>query len=368
LINFRAGIIRALVSSGYEVIAVAPLDGYSDLLPALGCRYISFPMDNKGTNPVRDLLLIARFFFLFLNERPHIILAYTVKPNIYSSLVARTLGIPIINNIAGLGSVFINDNFLTKIVKFLYRVTMSHSTKIFFQNDDDMRLFLVHKLVRTGVVDRVPGSGVDLLKFQFKPLPNVFPLRFILIARMILEKGVGEFVEAAKIIKTRGFDIDFCLVGFLDVQNSGAVSRKQMDDWLKEGHIYYLGEFKDVRQQIESADCVVLPSFYREGVPRTLLEAAAMGRPIITTNTVGCKDVVDDGVNGFVCNPRDSVQLADTIERMIRLTNDERTIMGIKSREKVTREFDEKIVIEKYLKAISNIIGTSSACLNTSKN
>ncbi len=356
LVNFRSGLIRALVASGYEVAAVAPPDEYISRLEELGCRFVPLPMDNKGTHPGRDLLLLWRFYQLLWRERPDVYLGYTVKPNVYGSLAAHALGIPVINNIAGLGTVFIKEGWLTRLVRGLYRLALFRSAKVFFQNDDDRAMFVARGLVRAAFTDRLPGSGIDLARFSPVPLSSQPPLRFLLIARMLWDKGVGEYVEAARLLKGRAAKAEFCLLGFLDVQNSAAISRQQMDEWVAEGVVRYLGVSDNVASEIAAADCVVLPSFYREGVPRTLLEAAAMGRPIITTNSVGCREVVDDGVNGYLIRPRDAADLAEKMEQIIALSSAARTAMGIRGREKVEREFDEQIVIGKYLAAIAEAL------------
>lgn len=398
LVNFRAGLIRALGDAGYEVIAVAPPDEYAPRLAELCCRFVPLPMDNKGTHPGRDLLLFWRFYWLLRKERPGVFLGYTIKPNIYGSLAAHLLGIPVINNIAGLGAVFVKESWLTRLVRALYRLALSRSAKVFFQNEDDRRLFIEGGLVGEEITDRLPGSGIDLAKFTPVPLPasespNHFlsrgerndehprdlpspshhpflpktgergktdkpgcPVRFLLIARMLWDKGVGEFVEAARILERRGIEAECCLLGFLDVQNPAAISRQRMDEWVAEGVVRYLGTSDDVRTEIAMSDCVVLPSYYREGVPRTLLEAAAMARPLITTDAVGCREVVDDGVNGYLCRPRDAEDLAEKMERMASLSPQERQWMGLKGREKMEREFDERIVIRRYMHTISSIL------------
>lgn len=355
LVNFRGGLIRALVDAGHEVIAVAPQDEYSIRLAALGCRHVPLSMDNKGTNPGRDLLLLWRFYRLLKRERPAAFLGYTVKPNVYGSLAAHALGIPVINNIAGLGAVFIADTWLTILVRGLYRLALSRSARVFFQNEDDRHLFVGGGLVRREVTDRVPGSGVDLEYFSATtPLASGHRVRFLLIARMLWDKGVGEYVEAARMVKTRVASAEFFLLGFLDVQNPAAIPRETVRTWVEEGAVSYLGVSDDVRPHIADADCVVLPS-YREGTSRTLLEAAAMARPLITTDAVGCREVVDDGINGFLCRPRDAADLAAKMERMIALPPSERVAMGQRGRDKIEREFDEKIVVEKYLAAIAEI-------------
>lgn len=357
LVNFRAGLIRVLVAQGYEVVAVAPPDDFVPRLEQLGCRYVPLPMDNKGRNPGRDLLLLWRFFLVLRNERPDVFLGYTVKPNVYGSIAAHALGIPVINNVAGLGAVFIKDSWLTRLVRGLYRIALWRSARVFFQNADDRRLFVDGGVVRADITDQVPGSGIDLSRFAAVALPVTGrPLRFLLIARMLWDKGVGEYVEAARMTKRRGANADFCLLGFWDVQNPAAISREQMDAWVAEGVVSFLGTTDDVRPYIADADCVVLPS-YREGTPRTLLEAASMGRPLIATDVVGCREVVDDGKNGFLCRLRDASDLAEKMECMIALSPAARSVMGRRGREKVEREFDENFVIRKYLETIAEIAG-----------
>lgn len=358
LVNFRAGLIRTLVAQGHEVVAVAPYDSYAPRLTALGCRFVPLPMDNQGTHPGRDALLLWRFVRLFMRERPDVYLGYTVKPNVYGSLAARWLGIPVINNIAGLGAVFIKDGWLVRLVRWLYHMALRRSVKVFFQNDDDRRLFIAGGLVRAEVTDLLPGSGIDLQRFAVVPLGSTDSIerkfRFLLIARMLWDKGVAEYVEAARLIKARWPQAECCLLGFVDVPNPAAISRAQMDDWVVRGYVNYLGVSDDVRIEIAVADCIVLPS-YREGTPRTLLEAAAMGRPIITTDAVGCREVVDDGRNGYLCKVRDAVDLAAKMERMLSLTKEQRCEMGLRGRQKMEAEFDEQFVIRKYLEAIAQL-------------
>jgi len=355
LYNFRAGLIQALVFNGYEVVAVAPHDEYAERLKEIGCRFVPLPMDNQGTHPGRDLILFYRFYYFLKLERPVLYIGYTVKPNIYGSLAAHLLGVPVINNISGLGAVFIKDSWLSSVVRGLYRLALSRSIKVFFQNDDDRQMFISGGLVAHTVADRLPGSGISLTKFVPVPLPSKVPIRFLLIARMLWDKGVGEFVEAARILRRRGINADFCLLGFLDVQNPAAISRQQINEWVAEGAVRYLGVSDNVREEIAQVDCVVLPS-YREGTPRTLLEAAAMSRPIVTTDAVGCREVVDDTINGYLCKLKDASDLADKMERIVSMPGAEREAMGLRGREKVEREFDEQIVIDKYLSAIKAVL------------
>ena len=355
LVNFRAGLIRALVAEGHEVIAVAPSDSYAPQLVALGCRYLPLAMDNQGTHPGRDGLLLLRFVALFVRERPDVFLGYTVKPNVYGSLAAHLLGVPVVNNIAGLGAVFIEKSWVTAVVRSLYRLALGRSIRVFFQNADDCRLFVDGGLVRPGVTALLPGSGIDLERFSFSPpLGNKQKFRFLLVGRMLWDKGVGEFVEAARLLHKRWPHVECCLLGFVDVLNPAAISLVQIEEWVASGAVRYLGVSDDVRGELVAADCVVLPS-YREGTPRSLLEAAAIGRPLVATDVVGCREVVDEGHNGLLCRVRDAQDLAEKMERMLLLSDEERYAMALHGRRKMECEFDEQIVIKRYLEVIQAI-------------
>jgi glycosyltransferase involved in cell wall biosynthesis len=360
IVNFRAGLIRALQTNGYEVVAVAPPDEYVPKLKKLGCKYLPLKMDNKGTHPGRDLVLLWSFFTLLRRERPAAFLGYTVKPNVYGSLAAHSLGIPVVNNIAGLGAVFIEDGWLARLVRLLYRLALARSACVFFQNEDDRRLFIDGGIVRAKLTQRIPGSGINPDHFtEVPPSPlSGRPFRFLLIARMLWDKGVGEYVEAARRIRCRLPNAEFGLLGFLDVQNPAAISREQIQAWMDERVVNYLGVSEDVKPHIAASDCVVLPS-YREGLPRTLLEAMACGRPVITSDTTGCRDVVEDGVNGYLCRVRDAADLADKMERIMRLSPQERAEMGRRGRDKVRQDFDEQLVIDRYLSEIKRICALS---------
>jgi glycosyltransferase involved in cell wall biosynthesis len=312
-------------------------------------------MDNQGTHTIRDLLLLWRFFQLLKTEKPDLCLFYTVKPNVYGSLASRLCGIPFINNVSGLGAVFIQGGWLRWFVSALYRLAFRNSNRVFFQNRDDLELFLENKLVKVGLTDVLPGSGINL--HRFTPIDDAdrksinSPFQFLLIARMLKDKGVVEYVNAAKLLKESGVKADFCLLGFLDVQNPAAISSEQMKQWTDQGFVKYLGTSDDVREYFVVADCIVLPS-YRECTPRSLLEAAAMAKPIITTNVVGCKEVVEHGFNGFLCEVKNSEDLALKMKEMLFLSENQRRTMGKNGRLKMEKEFDENIVIQKYLQAI----------------
>jgi len=239
LYNFRSGLIRALVDAGYEVVAVAPYDDYAPRLEALGCRYVQLPMDNQGTSPLRDLLLLWRFWCLLRREKPDVYLGYTVKPNVYGSLAAHALNIPVINNIAGLGLVFIRGGWLAWVVKILYRLAINNSQRVFFQNSDDRSLFLREGLVQIEQTGLLPGSGVNLQRYApdeygaGKDSPGSDSrqrsITFLLVARLLWDKGVGEFVEAASRVLQQEPNTKFKLLGFLDVQNPAAIDRSTVN-------------------------------------------------------------------------------------------------------------------------------------------
>ena len=357
IINFRLGLLQALQNKGYKIIVLAPKDKYSELFATFDFEYYDIEMNNKGTNPIEDLKLTISYYKILKEIKPDLILNYTIKPNIYGTIAANLLKIPTINNIAGLGTLFVNENFITKIAKFLYKYSQDKASKIFFQNNEDFELFTSSRLVDRKKSDVLPGSGVNTEKFKpIEKTKNLDKIVFLLISRMLWDKGVGEYVEAAKTLRKKYPNAEFQLLGFLDVVNKSAISKEQMDSWVKEGIINYLGTSDNVQNEISNADCMVLPSFYREGTPRTLLESASMAKPIVTTNNIGCKDVVNDGETGYLCKIKDSNDLASKLEFIINMSEKERKIMGQKGREKIIKEFDEQIVINKYLDAVKEIL------------
>jgi len=357
LYNFRKNTILALIKQGYSVIAIAPEDEYSIKLSELGCEFVHINIDQGGTNPILDIQTFFYFYHIYRKYKIDVALNFTPKNNIYSTLAASLNGTKSINNIAGLGILFINESITSKIVRFLYKISQSKASKLFFQNEDDRQLFLENKITTTVETDRLPGSGVDLSRFIVSPTLDDGNVRFLLIARMLYDKGIQQYVDAARTLKQKyGDNVELCLLGFLDVDNPSAVSKQDMQSWVDEGIVNYLGTSDNVEQEIAKIDCMVLPSYYREGVPKSLLEAGAMGKPIVTTDNVGCRETVDDGINGFLCEPRSSESLTEKLELIINMTHQERLAMGEKSSMKIESEFDERIVINKYLDAIQQCL------------
>ncbi|TPJ55189.1 glycosyltransferase family 4 protein [Mesorhizobium sp. B2-6-4] len=356
VVNFRKGLIEALQGRGYEVVVAAPRDEYSRLIPPMGCRYVEIEMDNSGTSPFRDMVLLWRYWRLLRRERPLAFVGFTIKPNVFGSLAANLNGIPVINNVSGLGTVFVRGGLLQKIAKVLYRLALARSKIVFFQNDDDRMLFVSERLVRKELTALLPGSGVDLIRFSPAPRQSQSSgaIVFLLVARLLWDKGVGEFVEAARQMRRNMPGARFQLLGFLDVENRTAVSRAQVERWAGEGLVEYLGTTDDVRPFLDAADCVVLPS-YREGTPRSLLEAAAMGKPLIASDVPGCREVVDHGVNGLLCKVKDAGDLASKMLEFATMDAASRNRMGMESRSKVERQFSERIVIECYMTQIGKL-------------
>lgn len=354
LANFRTGLLRSLVADGHHVFCAAPADGNEGRLTALGATFVLLPMDPRGTNPVRDLALLARYIRLLQRIRPEAFLTFTIKPTIYGGLAARILGVPTIAVITGLGTAFLRRGWLQWTVRQLYRPALARARRVFFQNRDDEALFRRLGLVREEQAGRMPGSGVDTTHFSPAPLPQTPPVRFLLMGRMLWDKGVAEFVEAARQVRKRHPEVCFQLLGPTDVANPSAIPRSVIDGWVRDGVVEYLGAVADVRPCIAQSQCVVLPS-YREGMPRALLEAAAMARPVIATDVPGCRDAVEPGCTGYLIPPKDPAALAAAMEDFLHLSPEERARLGQAGRAKVEQEFDEHAVIAIYRSALADI-------------
>ena len=356
LFNFRLNLMLALQSAGHTVVAVAPDDVYAQRIRDAGIIFEPVPISGGGTQLLRELQSVLRLGSVFRRHRVGLLLSYTPKGNLYSALGCMALRIPFVPNVSGLGRAFIRKSLVTQVAKTLYRLTFGRAHRVFFQNPDDMAVFVNNRLMRPEPAELLPGSGVDLSRFApVRPEARAADAPvFLLVARMLWDKGIGEYVAAAGIVKAQYPKARFQLLGFLDVDNPSAISRQQMDQWVAAGLLDYLGRTDDVRPFLTQADCVVLPS-YREGMPRTLLEAAAMSRPVITTDAPGCRDTVIDGETGFLCRPADALDLADKLLRFIALMPDEREAMGRRGREHVVQKFDEKLVIGRYLAVVADI-------------
>jgi glycosyltransferase involved in cell wall biosynthesis len=305
-------------------------------------------MDSRGANPLKDLALIFELYGIYKKVKPDVILHYTIKPNVYGSLAASLLKIPVINNVCGLGTVFLKNDLVSATAMFLYKISFRIPKKVFFQNPDDLKLFLDKKLVPSNTVDLLPGSGIDLEKFKPVSFQRNKAFTFLLISRLITDKGILEYIDAVKSLKAKGLNARFQVLGAKDPGHKRGIKLSTIKEWIDSGTIEYLGTTADVRHFIEKADCIVLPS-YREGTPRTLLEAASSSKPIIATDVPGCNHVVEDNINGLLCNLKDSADLAEKMNTMAHFDDDTLKNMGESGRMKMEAEYNESIVINKYL-------------------
>ena len=355
LVNFRGNIIAEMRAQGYRVVAIAPRDAHTEQLVQMGVEFHALDFRSSAISPTRDALLLFRYIALLRALRPVLFLGFTIRPNIYGSLAARLLGIQVINNVSGLGTAFIKQGPITHIVSALYRLAFRSSATVFFQNDEDRKHFISRRIVNPAQARLLPGSGVDLERFSPAVLPKGAPLVFLLIARLLWDKGVQEYVDAAAIVKRQYPDARFQILGLADVDNRTAVPRAMLDRWINQGLIEHLGATDDVRPAIAASDCVVLPS-YREGLPRALLEASAMARPIVATDVPGVRDVVEHGTTGLLCEVRSAEALAGAVLAMIELGPEQRQEMGKKGRERVVRLFSIHEVTRRYLGAIKDAL------------
>ena len=349
LVNFRMGLIRKLIEDGHEVILLAPFDEYSSELKATGCQLLDFRMDRRGTSPPRELATLVSAYCHLKRARPDVVLSYTIKNNVYLGLAARALGLPLIPNITGLGSVFSNNSVLSRIIRKLYKVAFRTSPVVFFQNMEDREQFLAAKVVSGERTAVLPGSGVDLTRFEYQPVSGLADAPvFLMVARLLWDKGIGEYVQAARIVRKVTPNAVFRIIGGAEAPNAAVVPEEKVQQWVEEGVIDYVGPVRDVIPYFHAADCIVLPSYYREGTPRALLEGAACGRPLITTDTPGCRNVVEDGDSGFLVHPRDTEDLSKAMLAIARTTPEGRRKMGAAGRALVEAKYDERFVIQAY--------------------
>lgn len=356
LYNFRKNTIKELISLGHDLTVVSSRDHTSKKLESLGCEVIDIDLDSSGKNPFKDLYIIYKIYKIYSEIVPDLILNFTPKINIYSTLAAYLLRIKCINNIAGLGTIFIDNNLLSKFVGYLYGLSQPFAHRVFFQNEEDQNYFIEKGWVTKERSIRIMGSGVDLNHFQVKESNDDGFIRFIFIGRLLKEKGLLDLVEAIKILKKKYMDFELMILGPFDNKKKNQPSIEDINHWTKDKYINYIGFKEDVEAYLAESDCIVLPSYYREGVPKSLLEAAAMGKPIITTDTIGCRDVVDDGINGFLIQPRDIQGLVDKMELVINMSHQVRLEMGLNGRKKIESQFDEKKVIQEYINVLEKTI------------
>jgi len=355
--NFRRHLIRDLVEKGFEVILIVPEDEFTPRLKTLEVTVNIVKISGQGMNPVKELVLFFRYLSL-LKSGIHCFLGFTIKPVLYGGIAAWLLRVPTLPTITGLGTVFVQEVRWRVLAEFAYKIALASPRSVFFQNPDDRNLFLEKDLVKSHQARIVGGSGVDLAEFRLSPLserkkPDE-PVQFLMVARLLKDKGVCEFIEAAKLILQNKRPAKFLLVGPLDDGNPNSVKREVIESAVLDGVI----EFKQFQHKLiplfEACDCFVLPS-YREGLPRTILEASAVGRPVITTDTPGCRRVVDHGRSGLICQPKSVQDLAEAIDDIIAMSPIQRRKMGIEGRLKIENEFSVTQVVHAYVEQVRKV-------------
>lgn len=361
--NFFLRLAKALKYAGCDIAVVSPEDEYSEKLKDIGFTIIPLTsMNRKGSNPVEDISLLIELYKIFKHGKPDLVLLFTIKINVYGGIAALFANVKSLCTVTGLGWLFTKKSIKTAIggtgYKIMYKIAFAHAKKVFFQNADDREFFLRNRVVKHEKTLVTPGVGVDVTHFSPDFCYSTTDKQhdkhvFLLIARILWDKGIGEFVEAAKIVKSKFPSTEFWLLGPMDYENRSAIADDVVKGWVDEGFIKYLGKTYDVRSFICQSDMVVLPS-YREAIGKSLLEAMSMGKPIIATDTAGCKETVEDGKNGFLVPVRDTEALSEAMIKFIKLTQADKEKMGKYSREKAVREFDENIVVNVYRKIIED--------------
>ena len=355
--NFRLPLLRALKEKGYKVILSAPDDEFTPLLKKEFEFHNLNRLERKSTNPVKDFMFLLELLRLINKIKPDLAVNITIKPNIWGNLACQILKIPSISVITGLGYAFTERKFpIHQIVKKLYRLALEHPKKVIFQNPDDAELFIKEKLIKPEKVKVILGSGVDLN--YFKPLSKKKKqslMVFGYVGRLLWDKGIKELVETTKILKGKGYFFEVQILGKPDEGNPKSISIEQIQKWERDGLITYKGFSRDVRPFLGEIDCFVYPS-YREGIPRAILEAMAMGKPVITTDVPGCRETIINNLNGFLVPPKDSVALAQAMEKFINLPAEKQLEMGKISRELAKEKFELNKVINQYIQIIEGVL------------
>ena len=350
LYSFRKEVMKAFVDRGDEVMISAPVDDKASAVEKLGCKIIDIQFNRQGTNPIADMKLMWLYRRLIKQTKPDVVLTYTIKPNLYGGMACALIGVPQIANVTGLGAAVEYPGLMQKLTIILYKVGMRKTWLTFFQNTDNIGFCKEHGMVK-GAVQLIPGSGVNLEYHAKMPYPaETEPVRFLFMGRIRREKGIEEYIAAAERITKKYDNVEFHVVGSCEGDYE-----QQLLDLQSKGIITYHGRQSDVRPFIVKTACTLHPSFYPEGMSNVLLESCSTGRPIMTTMRAGCKEIVDDGVNGYVVKQQDAEDLIEKIEKFLALPYAERKAMGNAAREKAEREFDRNIVVKAYMDAVKQL-------------
>ena len=349
LLYFRKELIEKLILEKNEVTVCFPK---SDKVPEfinMGCKFIDIEMDRRGTNPIKDISVIFNYIKIIKKIKPDIVLTFTIKPNLYGGIACQLKKIPYIANITGLGTALQKEGILKKITIFLYHIAFKKIKCCFMQNEDNMKVFEKYKIA-DDKRKLIPGSGVNLTKYKLLDYPKETDnLEFLFIGRIMKEKGIDLYIETAKYIRNKYKNTRFHVIGYCeqDYENT-------LEDLQKQGIIIYHGKQDNMIAFYKLSCCTIHPTYYPEGMSNVLLESAASGRPVITTDKPGCREIVDNKVTGFIVKPQDLEDLKSTVEKFINMLYEEKVNMGLKGRKKVEKEFDRNIVINKYIDEICN--------------
>jgi len=362
LYNFRRSLALAVRAAGHNVLLISPPGEYGARFRDLGLRWEPLPaMDRRSLNPLRELRALAELFALFRREQPELVHNFTIKCAVYGSIAAMLTGVPArINAVAGLGYVFASNERRARLLRPVVRALMRFAlrgrrARLILQNHDDARMFLDHGLIEDARVRVIAGSGVDCNRFVPRTRTRNDPPRVLLAARLLWEKGVKEYVQASRTLRAQGRRIRFLLAGASDPGNPAAVPEAAVRSWVDEGIVEWIGHVDDMPALFASSDVFVLPSYYREGLPKSLIEAAACATPLITTDMPGCRDVVIDGVDGLIVPPRDADALGTAIARLLDAPELARKL-GLAARAKTLAAFDERIVIRRTLETYEEVL------------
>lgn len=345
----RLELIQGLLSHKYEVVLVANPGPASCLLEEMGAKYVPVSFNSRSSNPFKDVFLVYRFKKILKREHPDIVLTFYTKTNIYGSIASQWCNIPYISTITGLGTALEYPGIMQRLMILLYRYSLRKASNIIYQNKPNLD-FMHKSNVRRDLGLLVAGSGVNIQKFKYKTYPDVNDIQFLFLSRVMKEKGIGEYIDAARYFNKLNPKIKFHIVG------EATDYLEQIRKLHKQGVVYYHGKQSDVRPFISMCCCTIFPSFYPEGMANVLLESQATGRPVITTSRAGCAETVEDGTTGFIIKSQSSEDLINKINLFLKLPYDQRVNMGKKAREKMEREFDRRKIVEIYLKEIKKYV------------
>lgn len=348
LYKFRKELLQKLVEDN-EVFISIPDGVFIPQLKEIGCKFIETPIERRGTNPFKDLELLDKYNQMIKDINPDVVLTYTIKPNVYGGLACQKNNVPYICNVTGLGSAVENGGLIQLITTTLYRLGLRKAHKVFFQNQDNLD-FMKNKNIVKDNYDLIPGSGVNLNQYKLFDYPKKDTIDFVYVGRMMEEKGFGLYIKAAEYIKNKHPEARFHVCGAYEDD-----FKEKVEELIKNDILIFHGLVDDMTEIYKQVDCTIHPTYYPEGMSNVLLESLACGRPIITTDRPGCKEIVDDQINGFVVKQQDLDSLIEKIEKFISLSYEDRKQMGINGRKKVEELFDRNIVINKYIQEIDKV-------------